>query len=53
MLRFRGIRTLQKLASVHALVRNCFLTEREFQNRDACKLAGAAALAEWRGLLAA
>ena len=53
MLRFRRMRTLQKLASVHASVRNHFPTERHLQNRDMYKLTRAAALAEWRGLLAA
>ena len=49
MLRFRRIRTLQKFTSVH----NHFPTERHLQNRDTFKQIRAAALAEWRGLLAA
>ena len=53
MLRFRRMRTLQKFASVHASVHNHFPTERHLQNRDHYKLTRAAALAEWRGLLAA
>jgi putative transposase len=53
MLRFRRMRTLQKFASVHASVHNHFPTERHLQNRDTYKLTRAAALAEWRGLLAA
>ena len=53
MLRFRRMRTLQKFASVHASVHNHFPTERHLQNRDIYKLTRAAALAEWRGLLAA
>jgi putative transposase len=53
MLRFRRMRTLQKFASVHASVHNHFPTERHLQNRDHYKQARAAALAEWRGLLAA
>jgi len=53
MLRFRRMRTLQKFASVHASVHNHFPTERHLQNRDHYKLYRAAALAEWRGLLAA
>ena len=53
MLRFRRMRTLQKFASVHASVYNHFPTERHLQNRGQCKLTRAAALAEWRGLLAA
>ena len=53
MLRFRRMRTLQKFASVHASVHNHFPTERHLQNRTHYKLYRAAALAEWRGLLAA
>jgi putative transposase len=53
MLRFRRMQTLQKFASVHASVHNHFPTERHLQDRNACMQARAAALAEWRGLLAA
>ena len=53
MLRFRRMRTLQKFASVHASVHTHFPTERHLQNRNSCKQTRAAALAEWRGLLAA
>ncbi len=53
MLRFRRMRTLQKFASVHASVHNHFPTERHLQNRNTYKQTRAAALAEWRGLLAA
>jgi putative transposase len=53
MLRFRGMRTQQKFASVHALVRNHFPTGRHLQDRSAYKQTRAAALAKWRGLLAA
>ena len=53
MLRFRRMRTLQKFASVHASVHNHLPTERHLQNRDTYKQTRAAALAEWRGLLAA
>jgi hypothetical protein len=49
MLRLRRMRTLQKFASVQ----NHFPTERHLQNRNAYKQTRAAALAEWRGLLAA
>ena len=49
MLRFWRMRTLQKFASVH----NHFPTERHTQDRDTYTQASAAALAEWRGLLAA
>ena len=53
MLRFRRTRTLQKIASVHASVHNHFPTERHLLNRENYKQSCAAALAEWRGLLAA
>lgn len=53
MLRFRRMRTLQKFASVHASIRNHIPTERHLQNRDTYKTTRAAALAEWRVLLAA
>jgi len=53
MLRFRRMRTLQKFASVHASIHNHFPTERHLQSRDHYKLYRDAALAEWRGLLAA
>ena len=52
MLRFRRMRTLQKSVSVHASVHNHFPTERHFLNRDYVKQSRAAALGEWRGLLA-
>jgi putative transposase len=44
---------LQKFASVHASFHNHFPTERYLQKRDTYKQTRAAALAEWRGLLAA
>lgn len=53
MLRFRRMRTLHKFASVHASVHNHFLTERHLQDRNAYKQTRAAALGEWRVLLAA
>ena len=53
MLRFRRMRTLQKFASVHASVHNHFSRERALHSRPNYKLNRAAALAEWRGLLAA
>lgn len=53
MLRFRRIRTLQKFATVHASVYNLFNTERSLSSRHLFKQNRAAALAEWRGLLAA
>ena len=53
MLRFRRMRTLQKFASVHASVSNHFNQERSLSSRDIYKSNRAAALAEWRDLLAA
>lgn len=53
MLRFRRMRTLQKFASVHASVSNHFNQERSLSSRDIYKGNRAAALAEWRDLLAA
>ncbi len=53
MLRFRRMRTLQKFVAVHASVHNHFNTERHLYSRANFKLNRAAALAEWRGLLAA
>ncbi len=53
MLPFRRMNTLQKFASVHASVHTHFPTERHLQDRNAYKQTRAAALAEWRGLLAA
>ncbi|WP_335948772.1 IS6 family transposase [Salipiger bermudensis] len=53
MLRFRRMRSLQTLAAVHASVSNHFNHERGLSSRDTFKLNRTAALAEWRGLLAA
>jgi putative transposase len=53
MLQFRGIRTLQKFASVHASIHNHFLTEHHLLNREHFKQSRAATLAEWCGLFAA
>ncbi|MDF0603688.1 DDE-type integrase/transposase/recombinase, partial [Psychromarinibacter sp. C21-152] len=53
MLRFRRMRRLQKLASVHASVSNHFNSERSFYSRANFKKTRAAALAERRGLCAA
>ena len=53
MWRFRRMRTLQTFAFVHASVLNRFPKERHLLNRDHYKQSRAAALAEWRGLLAA
>ncbi len=53
MQRFRRMRSLQKLASVHASVTNHFNAERSLSSRAIFKQNRAAALAEWRGLGAA
>jgi putative transposase len=53
MLRFRRMRTLQKFASVHASVFNHFNQQRSLSTRAIFKQTRTAALAEWRGLLAA
>jgi putative transposase len=53
MLRFRRVRSLQKIASVHASVCNHFNHERSLSSRTLFKTNRAAALAEWRGLCAA
>jgi putative transposase len=52
MLRFRRMRTLRKFASVHASVHNHFATKYHLQSRNHYKNR-AAALAEWRSLVAA
>jgi putative transposase len=46
MLRFRRMRSLQKLASVHASVANHFNSERSLSSRPLFKANRAAALAE-------
>ena len=53
MLRFQRMRRLQKFASVQPPVHNHFPAERHLQNRNTSKQTRAAALDEWRGLLAA
>ena len=53
MLRFRRMRTLHKLADVHASVLNHFNSERSLTSRSNFKLNRAAALAELRLLCAA
>jgi putative transposase len=53
MLRFRRMRSLQKFASVHSSVHNHFNTDRHLTSRTIFKKSRAAALAEWRQLLAA
>ncbi|WP_380054300.1 IS6 family transposase [Falsihalocynthiibacter sp. SS001] len=53
MLRFRRMRSLQKLDAVHASIHNHFSQNRSLSQRDHLKVSRAAALAEWRGLCAA
>jgi putative transposase len=52
MQRFRRMRSLQKFTSIHASVHNHFNQERHFYSRGNFKLNRAAALTEWRELLA-
>ena len=52
MARFRDIKTLQKLASVHASIHNHFSHQRHLNRRDIFKQARAAALVEWQQLAA-
>ncbi|MCL5778981.1 IS6 family transposase [Limibaculum sp. FT325] len=53
ILRFRRIRSLQKLAAVHASVSNHFNQERSLSSRHMFKVNRTAALEEWRKLGAA
>ena len=53
MQRFRRMRSLQKFAAVHASVHNHFNSQRSLSTCTTFKQNRAAALAEWRGLLAA
>jgi len=53
MQRFRSMRSLQKLAAVHASVNNHFNQQRALHSRDNFKLNRAATLAEWRQLCSA
>ena len=52
MAQFRDIKTLQKFAAVHASIHNHFNLDRHLNNRDIFKQNHAAALAEWRQLVA-
>lgn len=52
MARFRDIRTLQKLAAVHASIHNHFNLERHLTARETYKQGRFAVLAEWRQLAA-
>ena len=52
MLKFRDVKTLQKFASIHALINNYFNLERHLTPRETFKQNHAAAMAEWRQLAA-
>ena len=52
MSKFRDVKTLQKFASVHALIHNHFNRERHLYSRDIFKQNHSAALAEWRQFVA-
>ena len=52
MLRFRQMKSLQKLASVHASITNHFSQERHLVDRETYKQRRSAALAEWQMLAA-
>jgi putative transposase len=52
MAKFRDVKTLQKLASVHASIHNHFNLERRLTPRETFKQNRAAAIAEWRQLAA-
>ena len=53
MAKFRSAKSLQKFASIHSSIHNHFNQERHLYNRQTFRLNRAAALAEWRRLLAA
>jgi putative transposase len=52
MSKFWDLKTLQKLASVHASINNHFNLERHLNRRETFKENSTAALAEWRQLAA-
>ncbi len=52
MAKFGDMKTLQKLAAVHASIDNHFNQDRHLNRRDIFKQNRAAALAEWRQLAA-
>ena len=52
MAKFRDMKTLQKFAAVHASIHNHFNQDRHLNRRDIFKQNRAAALAEWRELMA-
>ncbi len=52
MAKFRDMATLQKFAAVHAFIHNHLNQDRHLSRRDIFKQNRAAALAEWRELMA-
>ena len=52
MSKFRDVKTLQKLASIHASIHNHFNLERHLTPRETFKQSHAAAMAKWRQLAA-
>jgi len=52
MAKFRDMKTLQKFTSVHAPIHNHFKQDQHLNRRDIFKQNRAAALAEWRELMA-
>jgi len=52
MAKFRDVKTLQKFASIHALIHNHFNLQRHLTPRETFKQNRAAAMAEWRQLAA-
>ena len=52
MSRFKDIKTLQKLASIHASIFNLFNLQRHLIDRATFKKNRSAALAQWRAVLA-
>jgi len=51
MLRFRGVKTLQKSASVHANIHNRFNLERHLVDPQTDKKRRSAALTEWQSVM--
>jgi len=52
MAKFRNMKTLQKFTAIHASIQNHFNLERHLNRRDIFKQSRAAALTEWRHLMA-
>jgi putative transposase len=52
MAKFRYVKTLQKFASIHAMIHNHFNHDRHLNRRDIYKQNRTVALAEWHQLAA-